>query len=82
MIPGLMVKDLTEIALIDGLAASRATVEVAGLVDWLAVLPADVVKVAGLRHGTAGLLLDSTPGRPRRFPWRAKTSGEAGSMWR
>lgn len=63
----LVVKDLTEVALVDGLTAGLAAVEVAGLVDRLTVLPADVVKIAGLGHRTSGLLADSTPGRPRRF---------------
>lgn len=48
MLANLVVKDLTDVALVDGLTAGLAAVEVAGLVDRFTVLPADVIKVAGL----------------------------------
>lgn len=47
MLANLVVKDLTDVALVDGVTAGLAAVEVAGLVDRFTVLPADVIKVAG-----------------------------------
>lgn len=63
----IVVEDLAKVALVDGLAAGSAAVEVAGLVDRLAVFPAGVAEVAGLDHGSVILLTQSTPDGPGRF---------------